>query len=244
MRHAPSRIAGASVSGRSPAEHALVDVGHLLEQRRVAAQLVELLDAPQRRRRPEGDGLGALQVLCAEGVERLAPRHQHAHELALQQQRQRHPRALRRRPHQRERRAVRLGVGHRHRDVLLSRASHARVVRQQRAREHRRLGAAHRGDPQPGARLGHRQHREVGGHHALELLQHLLERLVGADRAVDRLERVAQLLGLDPSLALALDREGRVEAAPLARIASRSSVHHLVPLGLRPVGEPALDLAQ
>ncbi len=27
-------------------------------------------------------------------------------------------------------------------------------------------------------------------------------------------------------------------------IASRSSVHHLEPLGLRPVGEPALDLAQ
>ena len=57
-------------------------------------------------------------------------------------------------------------------------------------------------------------------------------------------ERVAQLLGVDPPVALALDREGRVEGAPLARERLAQDVHHLEPLGLRPVGEPALDLAQ
>jgi hypothetical protein len=61
---------------------------------------------------------------------------------------------------------------------------------------------------------------------------------------VDRLERVAQLLGVDPPLALAFDREGRVEETPLARHRLAQQVHHLEPLGLRPVGEPALDLAQ
>ena len=118
------------------------------------------------------------------------------------------------------------------------------VVRQQRAREHLGLGAAHGGDAQAGPRLGHGQHREVGRDHALELLQHLEESIVRAHRAVDRLERAAQLLRALAPLALAFDGEGGIERAALARDGLAQHVHHLEPLRLAPGSEPALHVAQ
>ena len=119
MRHAPSRIGGGERVGALAAEDPLVDLHHLLEQRRVAAHLVLQLDAAQRRRGPEGHGLGAQQVLVGEGVEGHAAGDEHPHHVPLEEERKRHPRAQGRRARERQR-PLRLGVAHAHRPALLA----------------------------------------------------------------------------------------------------------------------------
>ena len=84
---------------------------------------------------------------------------------------------------------------------------------------------------------------------APELLQHLVERILGPDRAVDGLERPAQLLGVLAPLALLLDREGGVEPPPLAGDRLAQGIHHLVPEPLVRRctvhgGQPALDVPE
>ena len=256
-QHPPAVVADAASSledgrgeglGAVAPEDALVDLHHLLEEGRVPAHLGEQLDPAQRRRGPERHRLRAEDLLLGEGVEGRPAGEQQAHDVALEEQRQRHPRAQGGRPGEGQRPLL-VGVADPHR-LPLPAGPLDPGVGEERAHQAFRRRSPHRVDAQAPPRLCHRHQGEVRVDHAPELLQHLAERVLGTDRAVDGLEGPAQLLGVLAPLALPLDREGGVEPSPLAGDRLAQGVHHLAPQPLvraRPAaqgGQPALDVAK
>ena len=150
--------------------------------------------ARERRRGPEGDRLGAEELLVGEGVEgrgarpgACRPRRPRAAAGAPPRSAARARRRAPAVPPPRRRRPARHGA-----PPAPRRGARRRAQRPPETG----LGPAHRRHAERVARLRNRHQRHVHLHHAGELLQHLVEGLVGAHRAVDGLERTAQLLGV------------------------------------------------
>ena len=227
--------------GVGAVEDPLIHRHHLLEQRRVAPDLLQKLTPTQGRRRPESHGLGPHDLLLREGGRGEPARHQESDHVALEQQGQGRPRSEGRRPWQGTG-ALDLGFGDDRRASALSNLLEPRVG-------HRGpglvlLGTAGGEDAKrfPGLPGGHRGVVEL--HDASQLGEDFLQGLLEPGRAMDGLEGSPQLLRVEASLALRLHGEGGAEEASLAGEGFAQGIGHLTANALVMTAQTAVHVAK